>query len=153
MILQCLYHFFCMNIFIIVIYVWERLQLLFSLLIILCDVMFEQSFDHFVRVQRRNTAGLQESKYTVCYLIKLLCVCLYCLCWWIINELTAWVQEIHLFLQYFWIDCYLITIFTFNLKTTQFTFTQCDIYIYFSFKIEQSFLMMCSKKVNVITFS
>lgn len=52
-----------------------------------------------------------------------LCVCLYCLCWWIINELTAWVQEIHLFLQYFWIDCYLITIFTFNLKTTQFTFT------------------------------
>lgn len=52
-----------------------------------------------------------------------LCVRLYCLCWWIINELTAWVQEIHLFLQYFWIDCYLITIFTFNLKTTQFTFT------------------------------
>lgn len=69
-----------MNIFIIVIYVWERLQLLFSLLIILCDVMFEQSFDHFVRVQRRNTAGLQESKYTVCYLIKLLyvCVCIAC---------------------------------------------------------------------------
>lgn len=67
--------FFCMNIFIIVVYVWERLQLLFSLLIILCDVMFEQSFDHFVRVQRRNTAGLQESKCTVCYLIKLLYVC------------------------------------------------------------------------------
>lgn len=39
-----------------------------------------------------------------------LCVCLYCLCWWIINELTAWVQEIHLFLQYFWIDCLLLSL-------------------------------------------